>query len=447
MGGVFINYRTGDGDWAATFISRELAAKFGADSIFFASKSIRVGEDFVTRILDRLRQCDVFLAVIGPQWLTATDRQGQQRLANPDDWVRREIVEAFRAGLLVIPVFLDGTAALVEADLPADIGMLARCQYLRLHHRNDDRDIARVLDELTDILSRAESSPRGQPGDVVAQMKQALADPGQSAAVQHIIHVATSRALDALAESRYPISMPALPDSDVPAALADRLTSYEHDMTQLLRLVATVVTVGDVDQDDLWIRAVERMLNRVNRRAPSLWTDAEAYPALLLTYAIGIAGTARGRDDVVFRLLMQARLEASNTPAIRALALRHVVDPRYAADFPEWHGARYHHALSRHLRRVLRPIFNELLDDHEYESAFEEYEYLRSLLELHDTAFSSLGEFAFSLAVGHSAVRRRMSARLTADSALLRAGAFGGAVANVTAAQHQLDASIRGRYR
>jgi hypothetical protein len=58
MGGVFINYRTGDGDWAATFISRELAAEFGSAHVFFASKSIRVGEDFVVRILDRLRQCD-----------------------------------------------------------------------------------------------------------------------------------------------------------------------------------------------------------------------------------------------------------------------------------------------------------------------------------------------------------------------------------------------------
>jgi hypothetical protein len=64
-------------------------SKFGSDDVFFASKSIRVGEDFVTRILDRLRQCYVFLAVIGSRWLTATDRQGARRLDNPDDCVRR----------------------------------------------------------------------------------------------------------------------------------------------------------------------------------------------------------------------------------------------------------------------------------------------------------------------------------------------------------------------
>jgi hypothetical protein len=445
MGGVFINYRTGDGDWAATFISRELAVKFGSDDVFFASKSIRVGEDFVTRILDRLRQCDVFLAVIGSRWLTATDRQGSRRLDNPDDWVRREIAEAFRSGLRVIPIFLDGTAALGEGELPDDISMLARCQYLRLHHRNDDRDIARVLDELTEILTSTDFTPRGRPGDIVAQLKQAMSEPGQDAAAREIIHVATTQALDALAETRYPISMP---DDDVPAKLEERLVSYEHDMTQLLRLVATGVTAGDADDDELWIRALDRLLNRISRRSsPSgPWTAAEAYPALLLTYAIGIAATGSGHDDLIYLTLTQAKIHPG-TPAIRALALRHIVDPKNAADFPEWNKVQYYHALSRHLRRALRPIFNDLLDEHEYEFAFEEYEYLRSLLELHETAFSSLGEFAFSLAKGHTDVHNRMSKRLTADSAVLRAGAFGGAAANVTAARHHLDASIRGRYR
>jgi hypothetical protein len=446
MGGVFINYRTGDGDWAATFISRELVAKFGADNVFFASKSIRVGEDFVTRILDRLRQCDVFLAVIGSQWLTAVDRQGQRRLAKPDDWVRREILEAFRAGLRVIPIFLDGTAPLGEADLPADIAMLARCQYLRLHHRNDDRDIARVLDELTDILSSTEVSPRGQPGDAVAQLRQALAG-GAEAVAHDLVHVATTQALDALGESRYPISMGVLTEAEVPAALAERLSGYEHDLTQLARLVATGVAVGGAAHDEVWVRVVDRMLNRVRRRSSSVWVDAEAYPALLLAYVVGVAGSSAGRDEVVYKVLTGAKVEASDMTALRALALRHVVDPRYAAEFPEWNKVRYYNALSRHLRRALRPVFSDLLDDHEYELAFEEYEYLRSLLELHDTAFSSLGEFAFSLAKGHSALHKRMSARLGADSALLKAGAFGGLTANVTTARHQLDASIQGRYR
>jgi hypothetical protein len=182
------------------------------------------------------------------------------------------------------------------------------------------------------------------------------------------------------------------------------------------------------------------VLNRVSRRSSGPWIAAEAYPTLLLTYAIGIASTASGREDVAYRVFKQAK-------AGTTLALRHVIDPRYSGEFPEWNGVRYYHPLSRHLRKALRRVFTDLLDDYEYESAFEDYEYLRSLLELHESAFSSLGEFAFSLAKGHSGVPKRMSTRLAADSPLLRAGAFGGVVANVTAARHQLDASISGRYR
>ncbi|MBP2321584.1 hypothetical protein JOF56_001969 [Kibdelosporangium banguiense] len=442
MGGVFVNYRTGDGDWAATFISRELAAEFGSANVFFASKSIRVGEDFVIRILDRLRQCEVFLAVIGPRWLTATDRNGRPRLDNPEDWVRREILAAFRGGLRVIPVFLDGTPALNEADLPDDIKMLARCQYLRLHHRNDDRDIARVLDELTEILSAREA-----PADAATLFKKALADRDQAAAVRDIFQDTTSQTLEALREARYPVSMPLMADREVPAALAERIESYQDDMAQLLRFAVLGVASGISDYDALWVRAVERLLNRAGRRSRGgPWAAAEAYPTLLLSYVIGIASAASGRDEVAYRSLVQATVTASGTPAIQALALRNVIDPKYVAEFPEWNGVRHYHALSRHVRVTLRPFFAELLDDHEYEAAFEEYEYLRTLLELHDMAFSSLGEFAFQLSKGQSNVHKRMTARLTAESAALKAGAFDGAVANVTTARHQLDASIQGRY-
>lgn len=424
MGGVFVNYRTGDGDWAATFIARELAVKFGADNVFFASKSIRVGEDFVVRILDRLRKCDVFLAVIGRQWLTMTDRQGNPRLASPDDWVRREILEAFDRGLRVIPVFLDGTPPLTESDLPDDIAMLARAQYLRLHHRNDDRDIARMIDELVEILS-------GRQTGISAKFEVAAAS---------TVNDVTAEVLGDIAEAHYPITVPAMPDREIPAALADRLASYLRDMTPLLRLAAA--GVGPPEHDELWIRAAERILNRVRRRSSSVWIDAEAYPALLFVYVVGIAGAAKSRDDLVYRIL---HANAAGRPAIKALTLRHVVDPRYAAEFPEWHGRRQpYHPLSKHLHNALRPVFHDVLVDHEYDTAFEDYEYLRTLLELHESAFSSLGGFAVDLANGRSEIHKRMAGRLTA---LLATGAFDGSAANLTTTRHQLDAALQGRYR
>ncbi|TDV43163.1 AAA family ATPase [Actinophytocola oryzae] len=152
MGGVFINYRTGDGEFAATLITRVLSSRFGAEHVFLASRSIRPGEDFARKILERLEQSDVLLAIIGARWQTITERQRRRETEAPDDWVHREIAEAFRHGLRVIPVFLDHAVALAEVDLPADIAPLARCQFLRLSHRNDTRDLARLMEELGDLV-------------------------------------------------------------------------------------------------------------------------------------------------------------------------------------------------------------------------------------------------------------------------------------------------------
>lgn len=153
MAGVFVNYRTGDGDWAGLVIVRELEKRFGRDRVFYASRTIRIGEDFAERIQQCVADADVLLAVIGRRWLTS------DRLNDPQDWVRREIVLAFSNDVIVVPVLLDGVQRPREQDLADDMRKLARCQYLRLHHRNDDRDIARLVEELADLVPDLASSP------------------------------------------------------------------------------------------------------------------------------------------------------------------------------------------------------------------------------------------------------------------------------------------------
>ncbi|ONI87873.1 hypothetical protein ALI144C_08015 [Actinosynnema sp. ALI-1.44] len=143
MGGVFVNFRAGDGDWAATLIARELSARFGDEHVFLASRSIRPGEDSVRTVHESLVQCDVLLTVIGSRWRDA---------GNSRDGVHTEIAEAFRHGLRVIPVFLDHMSPMAEADLPADIAALARSQYLRLSHRNDAQDLDRLVGELAGLI-------------------------------------------------------------------------------------------------------------------------------------------------------------------------------------------------------------------------------------------------------------------------------------------------------
>jgi TIR domain len=154
MTGIFVNYRSTDSGWAV-LLDRELSARFGPDAVFRASRSIRPGQDFPDRILHELQQSSAMLAIIGAGWSTATDLAGRRRLHDEHDWVRHEIAHAFRTGVPVLPVLADSAPRPVAADLPPDIARLARCQYLRLHHRSDRHDVDHLITEITKYLPEA----------------------------------------------------------------------------------------------------------------------------------------------------------------------------------------------------------------------------------------------------------------------------------------------------
>jgi serine protease Do len=155
---VFISYRTRDGDWAARLIYEKLSIRFGADQVFYASRSMKPGDDFPQVIQRQLASIDVLLAVIGSQWEDAANEFGERRLDKDDDYVRHEIRTAFTRKVRVIPVLLDGRAELSESDLPEDIVALARRQYLRLHHRGEG-GLAELVERLTMLLPSGTGEP------------------------------------------------------------------------------------------------------------------------------------------------------------------------------------------------------------------------------------------------------------------------------------------------
>jgi hypothetical protein len=118
---VFINYRREDTGWAANALADALRRRLGPNQVFLDNSSILLGQQFERALEDGVRRSGVLVALIGPGW----DRPPLlDRLQDPGDWVRRELILAEQHGVLTIPVLVDRQDLPTQAGLPAELGFL-----------------------------------------------------------------------------------------------------------------------------------------------------------------------------------------------------------------------------------------------------------------------------------------------------------------------------------
>jgi hypothetical protein len=166
MPDVFINFRTGDEESAATLIERDLSARFGSEKIFRDSKSIKAGEEFPKRLLSAVHGSRAMLAVIGPRWLAARGPEGRNALDDEQDWIRRELLAAKEYGVRVIPVLVgDQMARLDSAVLPPVLSWLADVQYRRFNNRDADAGLATIAAALVEFVPGLTDRTTAATGD------------------------------------------------------------------------------------------------------------------------------------------------------------------------------------------------------------------------------------------------------------------------------------------
>jgi hypothetical protein len=164
VAGVFLSFRSkDDGAYAAVLLDEALTAVFGQDLVFQSSRTIPGGYQFDEVLDQALAECDVLLALIGSNWLTASDDSGTRMLDRDDDWVRREIATALRRGIPVIPVLLTDARRPAAHDLPGDITALADRQAVELRHRHFATDFAHLLSELVRVSPSLAVAPVFSP--------------------------------------------------------------------------------------------------------------------------------------------------------------------------------------------------------------------------------------------------------------------------------------------
>jgi len=154
---VFISYRRDDSAGHAGRLHDRLEREFGRNLLFMDVDAIALGADFVDVVSAEVAKCDVLLAVIGPGWLEARDKDGNRRLDNEQDFVRVEISAALARGIPVIPLLLEGTQVPRAEQVPDDIKGLVRRNGLDVRHASFHSDVDKLIRQLR--LANTQTSP------------------------------------------------------------------------------------------------------------------------------------------------------------------------------------------------------------------------------------------------------------------------------------------------
>lgn len=156
---IFVSYRRDDARGDAGRLTDNLKLHFGDKQIFRDVEAIEAGVDFVEAINNAVSQCAALLAIVGPNWLKATDSEGRRRLDDPNDFVRLEIAVALQRNIRVVPVLVGGAVMPKAEDLPQGLESLARRQAHELSDPRWDFDVRQLIE----TLERAGVEPARRP--------------------------------------------------------------------------------------------------------------------------------------------------------------------------------------------------------------------------------------------------------------------------------------------
>lgn len=145
---VFISYRHTDSKPYVGRLYDRLITRFDKKEVFRDIDSIKAGEVFLEAIDKAEASCDALIAVIGPGWLTASDDQGRQRLADPNDTVRREIETALVRKLCVVSVLVGGAKMPEEHQLPGRLAELWGRRPIELSEERYDHDFYLLVEAI-----------------------------------------------------------------------------------------------------------------------------------------------------------------------------------------------------------------------------------------------------------------------------------------------------------
>jgi TIR domain len=147
---VFISYRRRDGHCAGR-IAEHLTKAFGNGSVFRDLEAIRGGSDWHHGILTSIVDSDVFLILIGTDWVGSA---GRNRLHEPEDTLRQEIEHALQHRVPILPVLVDESELPGAIDMPGSISSILKLQCERVRDSDFKADMERLQNTLQSFEGR-----------------------------------------------------------------------------------------------------------------------------------------------------------------------------------------------------------------------------------------------------------------------------------------------------
>ncbi len=148
---IFISYRRVDTTLAAFWIDDILKRTFNNLNIFIDSEGVEGGEDFPTKIINALGRSEIFLLLIGENWLKTHDHFGRRRIDDPSDWVRLEIETALSKNITIIPILIGSTSLPQKEALPESISKITDFQSLKLRESYWLKDVKVLIKRLEQL--------------------------------------------------------------------------------------------------------------------------------------------------------------------------------------------------------------------------------------------------------------------------------------------------------
>ncbi len=174
MSRIFINYRRQDTEGYVGRLYDHLLKQFKPHDIFMDVQNIEPGADFVQVLEDAVSACDIFLAMIGPHWLTLKNEEGERRLDEWNDFVRIEIETALKQGKIVIPILVGGATMPNPKHLPETIETFGRRNALSLSHSRFASDVEDLVVFMRGLLPSHPTFKRKANATELAEKEQAL---------------------------------------------------------------------------------------------------------------------------------------------------------------------------------------------------------------------------------------------------------------------------------